>query len=118
MSAYNITKEELVGLDKWWNAANYLTACQLYLLDNPLLEKPLTRDMIKRKIVGHWGTCPGQNFIYTHLNRVIKEFDLEILCQGPDYEKVPLRTVDVNRPGLPLNGFFEHFENDMNYFKK
>ena len=56
-------------LDAWWRAANYLSAGQLYLLDDPLLKEPLTRDKIKKKIVGHWGTVPGQNFIYTHLNR-------------------------------------------------
>ena len=86
MTEFGITNEELVGLDKWWNASNYLTACQLYLLDNPLLEKPLTRDMIKRKIVGHWGTCPGQNFIYTHLNRMINKYDLDMIyLSGPGH---------------------------------
>ena len=63
------TEEMLASMDKYWRAANYLSACQLYLLDNPLLEKPLSEDDIKKKIVGHWGTVPGQNFIYTHLNR-------------------------------------------------
>ena len=60
-----ISAEELLLLDKWWRAANYLSVGQLYLLDNPLLEEPLTREQIKRKIVGHWGTVPGQNFIYS-----------------------------------------------------
>ncbi len=86
MSVYEISKEELIGLDKWWNASNYLTACQLYLLDNPLLEKPLTREMIKHKIVGHWGTCPGQNFIYTHLNRMINKYDIDMIyLSGPGH---------------------------------
>lgn len=86
MSLYEITKDELVGVDKWWNASNYLTACQLYLLDNPLLEKPLTREMIKRKIVGHWGTCPGQNFIYSHLNRMINKYDIDMIyLSGPGH---------------------------------
>ncbi len=77
---------ELRLLDKYWRAANYLTACQLYLLDNPLLEKPLEKSQIKRKIVGHWGTCPGQNFIYTHLNRVIKKYDLDMIyLSGPGH---------------------------------
>ena len=67
------SEQELHVMDMYWRAANYLTACQLYLLDNPLLESPLTSEQIKKKIVGHWGTCPGQNFIYTHLNRVIKQ---------------------------------------------
>ncbi len=80
------TDAELALMDKYWRAANYLTACQLYLLDNPLLEKPLSADHIKKKIVGHWGTCPGQNFIYTHLNRVIKKYDLDMIyISGPGH---------------------------------
>jgi xylulose-5-phosphate/fructose-6-phosphate phosphoketolase len=81
-----ITDELLERMNKWWRAANYLSACQLYLLDNPLLEKPLTMDMIKKKIVGHWGTVPGQNFVFVHLNRVIKRYDLDmILLSGPGH---------------------------------
>ncbi|MBE6993832.1 MAG: phosphoketolase family protein [Ruminococcaceae bacterium] len=77
---------ELHLMDKYWRAANYLTACQLYLLDDPLLEQPLTSDRIKKKIVGHWGTCPGQNFVYTHLNRVIKQYDLDMIyLSGPGH---------------------------------
>ena len=73
-------------LDAWWRAANYLSAGQLYLLDDPLLKEPLTRDKIKKKIVGHWGTVPGQNFIYTHLNRVIKQYDLNMIyLSGPGH---------------------------------
>ncbi|MBR3719793.1 MAG: phosphoketolase family protein [Firmicutes bacterium] len=73
-------------LDAWWRAANYLSAGQLYLLDDPLLKEPLTRDKIKKKIVGHWGTVPGQNFIYTHLNRVIKQYDLDMIyLSGPGH---------------------------------
>ena len=80
------TEEELAAMNRYWRAANYLSACQLYLLDNPLLEKPLSEDDIKKKIVGHWGTVPGQNFIYTHLNRVIKEFDLDMIyISGPGH---------------------------------
>lgn len=80
------TEAELQLMDQYWRASNYLTACQLYLLDNPLLEKPLSAEHIKKKIVGHWGTCPGQNFIYTHLNRVIKEYDLDMIyLSGPGH---------------------------------
>ncbi|MBR5094387.1 MAG: phosphoketolase family protein [Oscillospiraceae bacterium] len=80
------TEAELQVMDKYWRAANYLTACQLYLLDDPLLEEPLSPKHIKKKIVGHWGTCPGQNFIYTHLNRVIKAFDLDMIyLSGPGH---------------------------------
>ena len=58
--------EMLQKMDTYWRAANYLSAGQLYLLDNPLLRKPLTMDHVKKKIVGHWGTVPGQNFVWTH----------------------------------------------------
>ena len=81
-----ITDELLASMNKYWRAANYLSAGQLYLLENPLLKKPLTMDMIKKKIVGHWGTVPGQNFVFTHLNRVIKRYDLDmILLSGPGH---------------------------------
>ena len=81
-----LNEQELQLLDKWWRAANYLSVGQLYLLDNPLLEEPLTREQIKRKIVGHWGTVPGQNFIYTHLNRMINKYDLNMIyLSGPGH---------------------------------
>ena len=84
--AKTLTKKEAALLDKWWRAANYLSACQLYLLDNPLLTGKLTRDQVKHKIVGHWGTVPGQNFIYTHLNRMIKKYDLDMIyLSGPGH---------------------------------
>ena len=81
-----LTDGYLQKMDAYWRAANYLAAAQLYLLDNSLLREPLTRDQIKKKIVGHWGTVPGQNFVYVHLNRVIKKFDLDmILLSGPGH---------------------------------
>ncbi|MBQ5862566.1 MAG: phosphoketolase family protein, partial [Peptococcaceae bacterium] len=81
-----LNEQELQLLDKWWRAANYLSVGQLYLLDNPLLEEPLTRNHIKCKIVGHWGTVPGQNFIYTHLNRMINQYDLNMIyLSGPGH---------------------------------
>ena len=81
-----LTKELLGRMDRWFRAANYLSACQLYLLNDPLLETPLTKEDITKKIVGHWGTCPGQNFIYTHLNRVIKAYDLDMIYRsGPGH---------------------------------
>ena len=82
----NISPELLEKMDAYWRAANYLSAGQLYLLDNPLLREPLTTDHIKKKIVGHWGTVPGQNFIYVHLNRVIKKYDLDMIyISGPGH---------------------------------
>ena len=78
--------EYLKKVDAYWRAANYLGAAQLYMLDNPLLRKPLTREQVKRKIVGHWGTVPGQNFIYAHMNRAINKYDLDmVLISGPGH---------------------------------
>ena len=73
-------------LDAYWRAANYLAAGQLYLLDNPLLREPLRPEHLKRTLVGHWGTVPGQNFIYTHLNRVITRHELNMIyVSGPGH---------------------------------
>ena len=81
-----LTPAQLKQVDAWWRASNYLSACQLYLLDNPLLERPLTAADLKQTIVGHWGTVPGQNFIYTHLNRVIQKDDLDMIyLSGPGH---------------------------------
>lgn len=81
-----LSPEQLRLLDAYWRASNYLSACQLYLLDNPLLKEPLTPEQIKKKIVGHWGTVPGQNFIYTHLNRAISKYDLNMIyLSGPGH---------------------------------
>ena len=81
-----LSHEDINLLDRYFRAANYLSACQLYLLDNPLLKRPLKREDIKKKIVGHWGTVPGQNFIYTHLNRIIKNNDLNMIyVSGPGH---------------------------------
>ena len=78
--------EEIKKLDMYFRAANYLSACQLYLLDNPLLKRDLKMSDIKKKIVGHWGTVPGQNFIYLHLNRVIKKNRLNMIyISGPGH---------------------------------
>ena len=86
MAEKTLSEQELRLLDKWWRAANYLSACQLYLLDNPLLTEPLTREQVKHKIVGHWGTVPGQNFIYTHLNRLINKYDADMIyISGPGH---------------------------------
>ena len=78
--------KELKKIDAYFRAANYLSACQLYLLDNPLLKRKLTLKDIKPNVVGHWGTAPGQNFIYVHLNRVIKKYDLNMIyISGPGH---------------------------------
>ncbi len=81
-----LSPDMLAKIDAYFRAANYLSVGQLYLLDNPLLREPLKREHIKRKIVGHWGTVPGQNFIYVHLNRVIKKYDLNMIyVSGPGH---------------------------------
>ncbi len=78
--------DELRRTDAYWRAANYLSVGQLYLYDNPLLRKPLTLAHVKPLVVGHWGTTPGQNFIYVHLNRVIRRLDLDVLyISGPGH---------------------------------
>ena len=81
-----LNEEELRKIDAYFRACNYLTVGQLYLLDNPLLREPLKKEHIKSKIVGHWGTCPGQNFVYVHLNRVINKYNLNMIyVSGPGH---------------------------------
>ncbi len=70
---------ELAGIDAYWRAANYLSVGQIYLRDNPLLREPLRREHIKSRLLGHWGTTPGLNFVYAHLNRVIRKHDLDMI---------------------------------------
>jgi xylulose-5-phosphate/fructose-6-phosphate phosphoketolase len=81
-----LSQEELRGIDAYWRAANYLSVGQIYLLDNPLLERPLKIEDVKPRLLGHWGTTPGVNFIYAHANRVIKKKDLDaIYIMGPGH---------------------------------
>lgn len=81
-----ISNETLAGIDKYWRAANYLSVGQIYLRDNPLLRQPLERSDVKNILLGHWGTTPGQNFIYAHLNRVINAHDLNMIyLSGPGH---------------------------------
>jgi xylulose-5-phosphate/fructose-6-phosphate phosphoketolase len=81
-----LSPELLRKMDAYWRAANYLSVGQIYLFDNPLLKKPLDFAHVKPTLLGHWGTTPGQNFIYVHLNRVIKNFDLNMLyVSGPGH---------------------------------
>ena len=81
-----LTPELLYKMDAYWRAANYLSVGQLYLHDNPLLRKPLKLSHVKSMLLGHWGTTPGQNFIYVHLNRVIKKYDLDMFyIAGPGH---------------------------------
>src|SRR5471032_1133959 len=76
----------LDAIDAYWRAANYLSVGQIYLADNPLLRRPLVLSDVKTMLLGHWGTTPGQNFIYAHLNRAIKKYDLSMIyVSGPGH---------------------------------
>ncbi|MEM9108870.1 MAG: phosphoketolase family protein [Planctomycetota bacterium] len=81
-----LSSDELRLIDAYWRAANYLSVGQIYLYDNPLLKRPLQLEDVKRMLLGHWGTTPGQNFIYAHLNRVITKYDLDMIyVSGPGH---------------------------------
>src|SRR5499433_3789954 len=93
-----LAPEPLRKLDAWWRAANYLSIGQIYLYKNPMLKEPLRKEHIKPRLVGHWGTTPGLNFIYVHLNRVITERDLNMIyIIGPGH----------GGPGIVANTWLE-----------
>src|SRR6266581_1977865 len=93
-----LSPEELRKMNAYWRAANYLSVGQIYLFANPLLREPLRLEHIKPRLLGHWGTTPGLNFIYVHLNRVIKERDLNMIyIAGPGH----------GGPGLVANTYLE-----------
>jgi xylulose-5-phosphate/fructose-6-phosphate phosphoketolase len=86
MKTNTLTPKLFQKMDAYWRAANYLSVGQIYLFDNPLLKRPLALTDIKHMLLGHWGTTPGQNFIYVHLNRVIKKYDLDMIyVAGPGH---------------------------------
>src|SRR5258708_36393847 len=81
-----LTEEELELIDRYWRAANFLAVGQIYLLSNPLLREKLTMEHVKPRLLGHWGTTPGLNFLYLHLNRIIIDRDLNVLfVAGPGH---------------------------------
>src|SRR5258707_13085137 len=81
-----MSTEELSKINAYWRAANYLSVCQIYLFANPLLREPLKLAHIKPRLLGHWGTTPGLNFIYLHLNRLIRDRDLDMIyVAGPGH---------------------------------
>src|SRR5215217_6847641 len=85
-SSESLSPEVLRRMDAYWRAANYLSVGQIYLFDNPLLKEPLRLEHVKPRLLGHWGTTPGQNFIYVHMNRVINKCDLDmIFVSGPGH---------------------------------
>ncbi|HMH21090.1 MAG TPA: phosphoketolase family protein [Puia sp.] len=98
IKASPLSPELLFNMNAYWRAANYLSVGQIYLFDNPLLKKPLTLEHIKPRLLGHWGTTPGLNFIYVHLNRIIKQYDLNVIyVTGPGH----------GGPGLVANTYLE-----------
>src|SRR6185503_8485518 len=100
-----LAPEELRRTDAYWRAANYLSVGQIYLLDNPLLREPLTLAHVKPRLLGHWGTTPGLNFVYAHMNRVIRERDLDaIFICGPGH----------GGPGVVANTYLEGTYSEVN----
>jgi xylulose-5-phosphate/fructose-6-phosphate phosphoketolase len=98
MSGETLSREEVRKINAYWRAANYLSVGQIYLYDNPLLRQPLTLAHVKPRLLGHWGTTPGLNFIYVHLNRLIKLHDLNVMyVTGPGH----------GGPGLVANTYLE-----------
>src|SRR5438552_4394266 len=97
-AANPLTDDEVAGIDAWWRAANYLSVGQIYLLDNPLLKQKLMHEHVKPRLLGHWGTTPGLNFVYVHLNRIIKMYNLNVIyiC-GPGH----------GGPGMVANTYLE-----------
>ena len=99
-----LSPELLNKMNAYWHAANYLSVGQIYLYDNPLLKEPLTLEHIKPRLLGHWGTTPGLNFIYVHLNRIIKKYDLDMIyVTGPGH----------GGPGLVANTYLEGTYSEM-----
>ena len=97
-SAHPLEPDELRRIHAYWRAANYLSVGQIYLLDNPLLREPLTPEHVKPRLLGHWGTTPGLNFIYVHMNRAIAARDLNAMCViGPGH----------GGPGIVANAYLE-----------
>ncbi len=93
-----LSEKELKLMDAYWRAANYLSVGQIYLYDNPLLKEPLKKEHVKPRLLGHWGTTPGLNFIYVHLNRAIKNYDLNMIyVTGPGH----------GGPGIVANTYLE-----------
>src|SRR6202789_1922778 len=96
--AQPLSEQELRNINAYWRAANYISVGQIYLLNNPLLKEPLKLEDVKPRLLGHWGTTPGLNFIYVHLNRLIKKYDLDVIyLAGPGH----------GGPGIVANVYLE-----------
>src|SRR5215831_18274235 len=98
INATLLSNDEVRKIDAYWRAANYLSVGQIYLYKNPLLREPLKLEHVKPRLLGHWGTTPGLNFIYAHFNRIIKKYDLDaIYICGPGH----------GGPGIVANTYLE-----------
>jgi hypothetical protein len=98
VTSAKLSDDELAGIHAYWRAANYLSVGQIYLLDNPLLREPLAPEHVKPRLLGHWGTTPGLNLVYAHLNRVIRDRDANVIfITGPGH----------GGPGLVANAYLE-----------
>src|SRR6201985_1166677 len=85
-TTHRLSAQELRKIDAYWRACNYLSACMIYLRDNPLLREPLKPEHLKRRLLGHWGSDSGMSLVYVHLNRLIKKFDLDVIfLAGPGH---------------------------------
>ncbi|RJQ45957.1 MAG: phosphoketolase family protein [Nitrospiraceae bacterium] len=112
-----LSKEELENTNAYWRAANYLSVGQIYLYDNPLLKQPLTLEHIKPRLLGHWGTTPGLNFIYVHLNRIIRAHDLNVIyIAGPGHGG-PALVANTYLEGT-YSEFYHHISQDADGMKK
>jgi len=116
-TSLTLTPEELRKLNAYWSAANYLSVGQIYLYDNPLLKEPLKLEHIKPRLLGHWGTTPGQNFIYAHLNRIINEYNLNMIyISGPGHGG-PALVANTYLEGT-YSEFYPHITQDESGLKR
>src|ERR1035438_8933887 len=117
-----LTSEELRKIDAYWRAANYLSVGQIYLYANPLLREPLKIEHVKPRLLGHWGTTPGLNFVYAHFNRLIKKYDLNVInitgpVRGADFRNFELELAVLTRPACNSGVYFHtaYQERDFPY---
>ena len=105
ISPTSVSPDLLKKMDAWWRAANYLNIGQIYLMANPLLREPLKREQIKPRLLGHWGTSPGLNLVYVHLNRLINQYDLNVVYMAGPGHGGPALVANVYLEGT----YTEHF---------
>src|SRR6266481_5348070 len=112
-----LSPELLQKMDAWWRAANYLNIGQIYLMANPLLKEPLKAEHIKPRLLGHWGTSPGLNLIYVHLNRLITKYDLDIVYMAGPGHGGPAIVANVYLEGTYTEYFPNITQNEQGMLK-